>query len=86
MNLKPLHDKILVEPYTPIKITKSGILLVRLNENIPDKGKVIAIGDKVKEVKVGDEIIFHKLGYLKKINDGKELLIINEKAVYGILE
>ena len=61
--LKPTKNRVLVEPINQIKeMEKRGILLPSYAENImPDKGIVIAVGPEVKEVKVGDKIIFDRI-------------------------
>ena len=61
--LKPTKNRVLVEPINQIKeMEKGGILLPSYAENImPDKGTVIAVGPEVKEVKVGDKIIFDRI-------------------------
>ena len=57
--LKPLHNKILVEPDK--EAPTNGILLPDHENIMPDRGKVIAIGSEVTEVKVGDRIIWDRL-------------------------
>jgi chaperonin GroES len=54
MNIKPLHDKILIERLETIKETSSGIILRHSEE--PDKAKVLAVGPDVNEVQVGDTV------------------------------
>lgn len=52
MNIKPLHDKVLIERIENIKETSSGIILRHSEE--PDKARVLAVGPEVSEVQVGD--------------------------------
>ena len=52
MNIKPLHDKVLIERLENVKQTSSGIILRHSEE--PDRAKVLAIGPQVNEVQVGD--------------------------------
>jgi len=54
MNIKPLHDKVLIERLENIKETASGIILRHSEE--PDRAKVLAIGPQVTEVQVGDVV------------------------------
>lgn len=58
MIMKPLHNKILVRPFIEEK-TKSGLFLPS-SEQKQAKGKVIEIGTKVKNCKVGDTVLFYK--------------------------
>lgn len=52
MNIKPLHDKVLIERLENVKQTASGIILKNSEE--PDRAKVLAIGPEVTEVQVGE--------------------------------
>jgi chaperonin GroES len=54
MNIKPLHDKVLIERIENVKQTASGIILKNSEE--PDRAKVLAIGPDVTEVQVGDVV------------------------------
>jgi len=54
MNIKPLHDKVLIERIENVKETASGIILKHSED--PDKAKVLAVGPDVTEVQVGDVV------------------------------
>lgn len=54
MNIKPLHDKVLIERLENVKETASGIILRHSEE--PDKARVLAFGPEVTEVQVGDVV------------------------------
>ena len=54
MNIRPLHDKVLIERLENVKQTASGIILKHSEE--PDRARVLAIGPQVTEVQVGDVI------------------------------
>jgi len=54
MNIKPLHNKILIERLETIKETSSGIILKHSEE--PDRAKVLAVGPDADEVQVGDTV------------------------------
>jgi chaperonin GroES len=54
MNIKPLHDKVLIERLENIKETASGIILRHSEE--PDRARVLAVGPLVTEVQVGDVV------------------------------
>jgi len=96
MNIKPLHDHVLIEPVTQEEKTKSGILLPRTAEKEkPEQGKVIAVGPgKITSqgklipmgVKKGDKVLFTKYGPTEiKINN-KEYLIAKEEDILAIIE
>ena len=67
--MTPLRDNIIVERVAAEKQTASGIILKRTEE--PDRAKIIAIGPKVDEVSVGDEVLINWNGAVKV--SGKEL-------------
>ena len=54
MNIKPLHDKVLIERLENVKETTSGIILKHSEE--PDRARVLAVGPDVTEVQVGDVV------------------------------
>ena len=54
MNIKPLHDRVLIERLDSVKETASGIILKHSEE--PDRAKVIAVGPEVTEVSAGDVV------------------------------
>ncbi len=95
MNIRPLGDRVVVEPIEQEQTTTSGLLLPETAKEKPQQGKVVAAGkgrydDAGKridmEVKVGDTILFAKYaGTEVKISD-KKLLIMKELDILGIIE
>ena len=91
MNIKPLADRVLIEPISTEEKTKSGIILPETaDKERPEQGKVIAVGpgrgNKPLSVKKGDRVLFTKYGPNEiKIND-KEYLIAKEEDILAILE
>lgn len=94
MNLKPLYDKIIVQPTKVEDITKAGIVLPDTAKEKPQQGKILAVGSgKIDEgqripleVKVNDVIIFSKYAGDDIKVDGEELKIISESDVLAIVE
>lgn len=95
MKLKPLFDRVVVEPITEEEKTKSGIVLPdTVDKSEPEQGKVIAVGPgriladgkrAAMTVKIGDKIVFKKYGPDKvKVGD-KEYLIISEEDILAII-
>lgn len=86
MNLKPLKDRVLVSYSEEADKTAGGLYVPDTAKEKPQQGKVEAIGSEVKEVKVGDVILFDKYSGSKvKVND-TEYLIIKEEDILGIVE
>ena len=95
MNLKPLHDRVLVERVEQEDRTKGGIIIPDTAQEKPMEGKVISVvggarnenGQVVAlDVKKGDRILFGKWSGTEVKIDGKELLIMKESDIMGIIE
>lgn len=96
VNLKPLSNRLFIEPMTQEKSTKSGIVLPEnMEKEKPIIGKVIATGpgkrnDKGElipmSVKVGDKILFKKYGPDEVEMDGNKYLVGDEDDVLAIIE
>ena len=95
MNLKPLHDRVLVERVNSEDKTKGGIIIPDTAQEKPMEGKVLAVGGGARnetgqivalDVKKGDRILFGKWSGTEVKIDGKELLIMKESDIMGIIE
>jgi len=95
MNLKPLHDRILVQRVEEESKTKGGIIIPDTAKEKPAEGKVVAVGNgrlgedgKVipLEVKSGDRVLFGKYSGTEVKIEGEEYLIMREDDVLGIIE
>ena len=88
MKIRPLGDRVLVEPVEEKEQTVGGIIIPDAAKEKPIKGKVLAIGKKVDkdDVKVGDEVLLPKYGGTEvKIGD-KKLQLVREDDLLGVLE
>lgn len=95
MNIRPLHDRILVRREEEETKSAGGIVLPGSAAEKPSRGEVIAAGKgaitengsvRPLDVKVGDKVIFGQYaGSTVKI-DGEELLILSEKEVLAVIE
>ena len=96
VNLKPLGDRLVVEPIEGEETTAGGILLPETAKEKPQEGKVIAAGpgrvdengNRVKmEVKVGDRILYAKYaGTEIKLEGDRKVLILKESDVLALVE
>lgn len=90
--LKPLGDKVLIEPTSAEEKTKSGIIIPDSAKEAPAEGKVVAIGTgklsggKKHEfsVKVGDKVLFGKYSGDEVKIEGKEYKVMKEDEILGI--
>ena len=94
--LKPLGDRLVVEPIEQEETTASGIILPETAKEKPQEGKVIAVGPgklddsgkRVKmEVKEGDRVLYAKYaGTEIKLESDKKVLILKESDVLALVE
>lgn len=92
--IRPLGDRVLVEPVDVKEVTKGGIIIPDSAKEKPIEGKVIAIGKKrdddgkeiAFDVKVGDKVLLPKYGGTEvKIND-KTYQLVREEDLLGVIE
>jgi chaperonin GroES len=89
INIKPLADRVLVEPAAAEEKTASGIIIPDTAKEKPQKGNVVAVGTGKKDepltVKVGDSVLYGKYSGTEITVDGKEYLIMRESDIYAIV-
>ncbi len=90
VKLKPLADRVLIEPAPAETTTASGIIIPDTAQEKPQKGKVVAVGAGTKEnpitVKVGNIVLYGKYAGTELKLEGKTYLIMRENDLLGILE
>jgi chaperonin GroES len=95
MDIRPLHDRIIVERLEEETKTAGGIIIPDTAKEKPQQGKVIAAGKGKKtedgkllplDVKVGDKILFGKYAGTEIKIEGKEYLMMREDDVLGVIE
>ncbi|GGH56290.1 MULTISPECIES: co-chaperone GroES [Paenibacillus] len=92
--IRPLGERVLVEPLEQEQTTSFGIVLPDSAKEKPQEGKIIAVGagvlkDGVRvalEVKEGDRVIFSKYAGTEIKYEGKEYLIMKESDIHAILD
>jgi chaperonin GroES len=95
MNLKPLADRLVVEPSEQEEVTAGGIILPETAKEKPQQGKVLAAGPGrtdedgkrvVMDVKVGDKVLFAKYSGTEIKVENKKVLILRESDILAIVE
>tara|TARA_B100000401_G_C52355120_1_gene507580 strand:+ start:84 stop:353 length:270 start_codon:yes stop_codon:yes gene_type:complete len=85
MKIKPLADRVLVQPSSAETKTASGIIIPDSAQEKPQKGQVIAVGPGTKEnpitLKVGDSILYGKYSGTELKHDGVDYLIMKESDI-----
>jgi chaperonin GroES len=85
MGFKPLGDRIFVKYMEEVERTAGGLFIPDAAKEKPQRGKVEAVGKEVKEVKVGDIILFDKYSGSKISIDNEDYLIVKEEEVLGVI-
>ena len=95
MNVKPLGDRVLVQPIEQEEVKKGGIIIPDTAKEKPQEGKVVATGPGKRDdngklipmdVKKGDRVLYSKYGGTEIKIDGKDHLIMREDDILGIIE
>ena len=89
VNIKPLADRVLVQPVAAEEKTASGLYIPDTAKEKPQKGLVIAVGNGKKDepltVKVGDTVLYGKYSGTELSVDGNDYLIMRESDIFAIL-
>ena len=95
MNFRPLHDRVLVRRVTAEEKTAGGIIIPDTAKEKPQEGEIVSVGSgtvnekgevRPLDVKAGDRILFGKWSGTEVKIDGKDLLIMKESDVLGVVE
>lgn len=89
VNVKPLADRVLVEPSAAEEKTAGGIIIPDTAKEKPQRGKVIAVGSGKKDepmtVKAGDHILYGKYSGTEINIDGADYLIMRESDIFAVV-
>ena len=89
MNVKPLADRVLVEPAQAETTTASGIIIPDTAQEKPQKGTIVAVGSGKKDepmtVKVGETVLYGKYSGTELKFEGKDFLIMRESDILAII-
>ncbi len=94
MKIRPLFDRIVIEPVDTEEKTKSGIVLLAKDQEKPQMAKVVAVGpggnidgkEVVMELKVGDKVLYYKYAGSEFKIDGKDVTIMRQSDVLAVVE
>jgi chaperonin GroES len=89
ISIKPLADRVLVEPAAAETKTSSGIIIPDTAKEKPQKGTVVAVGKGTKDnpitVDVGDSVLYGKYAGTELQHEGKDYLIMKESDILAIV-
>ena len=96
MSLKPLDDRIVVEPNEAEQTTASGLVIPDTAKEKPQQGKVLAVGPGKRaensgeliplDISVGQTVLYSKYGGTEVTVEGKDLLILSSRDVLAVVE
>ncbi len=95
MQIKPLHDRVLVEPLDAEEKTAGGIIIPDTAKEKPMEGKIVAVGNGSRndegkvaplDVQKGDRILYGKWSGTEVKVDGDDYLIMKESDIMGVIE
>ena len=95
MNIRPLHDRVVVKRWEEEKTSPGGIVIPDSAAEKPIKGEVLAVGNgkvldngevRSPDVRVGDRILFGKYAGTEVKIDGTEYLVLREDDIVGVLD
>ena len=89
VNIRPLADRVLIEPAAAEEKTASGIIIPDTAQEKPQRGFVVAVGPGKKEepttVKVGDSVLYGKYSGTDLNIEGKDYMIMRESDILAII-
>ena len=89
LKIKPLADRVLIEPAKAETTTKSGIIIPDTAQEKPQKGIVVAVGNGTKDhemsVKIGDQVLYGKYSGTELKFEGTDYLMMRESDLLAII-
>ena len=94
MNIRPLHDRVLVKRIEQTEQVRGGIIIPDTAKEKPQEGEVVAVGPGARDeagklvapdVKAGDRVLFGKWSGTEVKLEGEELLIMKESDIMGVI-
>ena len=95
MNIRPLHDRVVVRRMEEERTSPGGIVLLDAATEKPSQGEIVAVGNGKKmdngdvvalDVKVGDKVLFGKYSGTEVKMKGEDVLVMREEDIMGVIE
>ncbi len=95
MNIRPLHDRVIVRRVEEERTTAGGIIIPDTAKEKPIQGEIVAVGKgkildngdvRAMDIKVGDKVLFGKYAGTEVKVAGEELLVMREEDIIGVIE
>lgn len=85
MNFKPLGERILVKSVEESNTTASGIIIPDNAKEKPNRAEVLAIGSEVKDVNIGNTVVYGKYAGTQLALEGQEYIVLELSDVLGVI-
>lgn len=86
MNFTPIKERIVIRvPQLEEKTLESGLILRKEDQEKPQTGEVLAIGPEVKEIQVGNTVLYGKHDGVPQVIEGEDVLIMKESQIWGLV-
>jgi len=94
MNIRPLHDRVVVKRMEEERTSAGGIVIPDSAAEKPQRGEIVAVGNgkitdsgemRALDVKVGDQVLFGKYSGTEIKIEGEDVLIMKEEDILGVL-
>ena len=85
MNFQPLGKRVLVKRVEEATTTVSGIIIPDNAKEKPSRGEVVAASKKVKDLEVGDQVLFGKYAGNEVSFDGTKYIVLEVEDIFGII-
>lgn len=83
MDIEPLDDRVVIKPDEAETVRDSGLVLPANAQEVPQEGEVLAKGDNVLKLDVGDRVLYSRYGGQEIERDGTKYLVARESDVIG---
>jgi len=84
--IKAVGARVIINPDKAKETTESGIILTEVLPDIPDRGMVVSVGEKVEELNVGDYVIFDPMGITPVTYEEEEYFLFYETQIIAKIE
>ncbi|MDE5674834.1 MAG: co-chaperone GroES [Muribaculaceae bacterium] len=90
MSIRPLADRVLIEPTAAEEVTLGGIIIPDSAKEKPLRGKVLAVGNGTKDeemiLKVGDEVLYGKYAGTEIEYEGTKFIMMRQSDVLAVID
>jgi len=83
--IKPIGNRVAILQKSAEQVTASGLVIPTTAQEKPQQGEVVAVGSKVEDIAVGDNVIYSKYAGTTLTINGEEYIVLSEEDVFAVL-